>query len=399
MSFISPFSMNTPSVPHSHEDRQWDIRVNVQDPEYLEEIIQAIMEEHHKGRFRYVLVGGVEIGDNPRTSDFGVKHVHIAVIFHNRASKGSIIKNWKIKEGNGYYMVPRNRELPYDGWREHHIKQRTKVNPVEDIILEYGDLPVSAKRKAPVLRSEDEKRKKTDEVLIHMRELFEQDKEEEAWKLYPRNYLMYGEKIKSKMQQKLKNFFGTKTDPHIYLFGTPGSGKTSLLKWIYPRTYKKDLSNRFFDLYDDSLHDHVILEDLDMDNIEKLSVQFLKTICDEGGFPIDQKYKTPQITRSTILITSNYSIDQLINPDNTTDVEGAKKALKRRFFHLRVDALHRLLGIKLLPEYERKQLKKEGNEDPSKLYMSWDWVTDSPTGEPLKDIIHYQTKIRDTYYG
>lgn len=395
--------MKLETVSYSHEDRQWDIRLNVQDDEYLEEIVTSVMEEYAHGKFKYVLLGGLEIGDKPTHSDYKVRHLHAAVIFHNRASKASIIKNWNIREGNGYYMVPRDRDLPYSGWREHHTKVATKVDPYGVtglVLLEYGELPKdNNKRKAPVLRSEQEKKMKTDDILIDMRRLIEENRETEAWSMYPRNYLQYGEKIKALVAQKTKFFANERKDPHLYVYGFPGSGKTSLMKWLYPNTYKKDLQNRFFDLYDDKVHTHIMLEDLDMDNIEKLTVQFIKTICDEAGFPIDQKYKTPQLTRATVLVTSNYSIDNLINPENTSDVEGTKRALFRRFFHMRVDNLHRLLGIKMIGEYDRKQLKKNGNEDPSLLYMDYDYVRDMPTGLPLKKVEEYQQIIRDAYYS
>lgn len=394
--------MTIESVAYQHEDRQWDIRVNVQEDDYLQLIVENVMLEYSNGKFKYVLIGGLEIGDKPTHSDYKVRHFHAAVIFHNRASKGSIIKNWGIREGNGYYMVPRNRELPYAGWKDHHTKLATKIDtsPKGLTILELGELPKDTnKRKEPTFRSDNEKRMKVDDILIDMRKLIEDNKEEEAWKLYPRNYLQYGEKLKSIIHQKTKNFFNEKRDPHIYLYGFPGSGKTSLMKWLYPNTYKKDLQNRFFDLYNDKVHTHIMLEDLDMDNIEKLSVQFLKTICDEAGFTIDQKYKTPQPTRSTILITSNYSIEQIITTDNTSDVETTKRALFRRFFHVRVDALHRLLGVKMIGDYERKRLKKDGNEDPKLLYMDYDYIRDMPTGLPLKPVGEYQTIIRDYYYG
>lgn len=391
------------SVPHSYEDRQWDIRVNVQTDDYLQEIIENVMLENVAGKFKYCLVGGLEIGTRPNHSDYKVRHFHAAVIFNNRASKASIIKNWGIKEGNGYYMVPRNRELPYTGWREHHIKEFSKINPTADdglIILEYGELPKDTKKRAaPVLRSEKEKKMKTDDIIKDMRKLIEEGKAEEAFEQYPRNYMQYGEKLKSMIHQKKKEFFGKHVDPHMYVYGFPGSGKTSVMKMVYPNYYKKDLSNRFWDLYDEQQHTHVILEDLDSNNVERLGVQFLKTICDEAGFPIDQKYKTPQLTRATILVTSNQDIDNLINGcDDIKDLENTKRALRRRFLHLRVDALLRILGIKLINEYERKQLKKEGNEDPSKLFLSWNYNLDAPTGLPLKNPEEYQQMIRDFYY-
>lgn len=391
------------NIPHSQEDRQWDIRINVQDDDYLEAITTNVMLEMAAGKFKYVLLGGLEIGTRPTHTDYQVRHFHAAVIFHNRASKASIIKNWGIIEGNGYYMVPRNRELPYTGWREHHIKEFSKIDPKTEnglIIYEDGELPRdSVKRKAPVLRSENEKKMKTDDIIKDMRKLLEEGKADEAFQQYPRNYMQYGEKLKSMIHQHKKAFFGKHTDPHLYLFGYPGSGKTSLLKFVYPKMYKKDLQNRFFDLYDEEVHTHVMLEDLDSNNLEKLGIQFLKTICDEAGFPIDQKYKTPQLTRATILITSNLDLDNLINGvDDLKDVDMAKAALRRRFLVLRVDSLQRLLGVKLITDFERKRLKKEGNEDPSKLYLNWNYNLDCPTGLPLKTPEEYQKLIRDFYY-
>jgi len=142
-----------------------------------------------------------------------------------------------------------------------------------------------------------------------------------------------------------------------------------------------------------------MLEDLDGNALEKLGLQWFKTICDEAGFPIDQKYKTPQLTRATILVTSNYSLNDMVSMiEDIKCVSDVKAALERRFFQIRVDQLHRLLGVKLITDYERKQLKKEGNEDPRKLYMDWNYNLDCPTGEPLKTAEEYQTIIREFYY-
>lgn len=386
-------------VLHSHSDRQWDIRVNVQDDDYLQAIVENVMLEAVAGKIQYVLIGGLEIGTKPNHSDYKVRHVHIALMLHNRTTKGAIIKNFGIIEGNGYYMVPRNREMPYQGWRDHHTKEFSKVNPTAPdglVIYEFGSLPAdSGKRKAPVLRSEMEKKMRTDDIIREMHDLIENDKEKEAFEKFPRNFLTYGEKIKARISQKaLKKLGFTKARfPHVWVYGPPGTGKTSLVQFLFEKVYKKDLNNRFWDLYSPEEHDFVLLEDLDMDNIEKLSIQFLKTICDEGGFPIDQKYKTPQLARANVLVTSQYSVEQIITPDNSSDVMGSKRAIGRRFLQMSVWELHRTLGIKLINEYERKQLKKQGNDDPSKLYMSYDYRNDCPTGEPLKAPKEYRDII------
>lgn len=388
--------MNSKQVSYKHEDRQWDVRINVQTDDYLTGLTERIMDEHHgRGMFKYILIGGVEIGTKPTQDDYQVRHVHIAVIFNNRSSKAAIIKNWGIVEGNGYYLVPRNRELPYAGWRAHHTKEHTKVDKNSRIIFEAGELPKDIGEKRKIERSDLEKKETTDQVLKKIRALLEEEKDEEAFQLYPRNFILYGERLKTMIKQKKPTT--VKAHPHIWVHGFPGTGKTAIMNFIYPKTYKKDLNNRFFDLYDDKIHDHIMLEDLDHANVDKLGIQFLKTLCDESGFPIDQKYKTPQMTKSTILVTSNFTIDAVI-PEGK-GVDETKMALHRRFLQLRVDDLLRLLGLKLISPYERKQLKLKGNNDAKAIFHTFDWYQGVPTGEEVQPPEYYQDIILGYIYG
>lgn len=390
------------NVTFHTQDRQWDARFNVQGDGDLDQLLEAVKREWNSGKLRYVLVGGVEIGTTPTHDDYGIKHVHVALLYHNRISKSAILKNLDIKQGNGYYLVPRNRSLPYTGWRNHHTKEQTKVNAEESVLFEMGSLPED---KGPsgqhiVKRSEVEKKRKIDEVLIDMRAMIEKGESEEAWKKYPRTYLQYGEKLKALVSQRHDQLVTT-GDPHIWLHGGPGTGKSALLSFIYPKTYKKNLYNKFFDLYDPLEHDHIMLEDLDHDAVDRLSTNFLKTLCDESGFPIDQKYKTPQLARSVILVTSNFTINEIISQSEETNAYGRtanKEALLRRFYSTNAWEFLRLLGLKLLPPYEIKQLKAQGNTDPSKLFMCWDYLLDTPTGEPLETPEYYQELIKSAYY-
>lgn len=390
-------------VPFTCEDRQWDARFNVQLESDLEQLLEALRQDYGAGRLKYILVGGVEIGTKPFQDDYQIKHVHVAAMFHNRVSKRSILKTWNIKTGNGYYLVPRNRNLPLSGWKSHHIKEFSKVDPSSNILLEMGSLPKDynkEKGETFVKRSDEEKKRKIDEVLIDMRALIESDQEKEAWTKYPRTYLQYGEKIKALVCQTRDKLTNT-GDPHLWVYGGPGIGKSAILNYVYPKYYKKNLYNRFFDLYDPQLHTHVMLEDLDHDAIDKLSLNFLKTICDESGFAIDQKYKTPQLTRSTILVTSNFTIPDVVDHSIETNSNARaqnKAALLRRFWHVEVRQFLGLLGLKLLPPYELSMLKKEGNNDPGRLFMTWDYVADCPLGTPIQSPEYYQKLIRDTYY-
>jgi hypothetical protein len=141
----------------------------------------------------------------------------------------------------------------------------------------------------------------------------------------------------------------------------------------------------------------MMLEDLDHEAAEKLGLNFLKTICDDTGFAFDQKYKTPQPTRTTVLITSNYTIPEIIGSD-TKGIEQAKAAMYRRYWHVRIDKFLACIGLKMIDKYERTRLKSEGNEDVSLLFMSWDYMTDAPTGLPLKPVEEYQEMIRSEFY-
>ena len=390
------FQASPKTVPFTTEDRQWDARFNVQDDADLTRLLDAIQSEHERGKFKYVLVGGVEIGTRPYQDDYQIKHVHVAAIFHNRVSKRSILKNWNIKEGNGYYLVPRNRDLPYSGWRNHHIKEFSKVDKSKCVLFEVGNLPEDIK-KPRVQPSEEEKKRKIDDILIELKDMIQDGHEEEAFKKFPRNYLTYGEKIKAMVTQK-RDFFKTNGNPHIWLYGYPGTGKTAILSYIYPKYYKKNLHNKFFDLYKPEEHTHVMLEDLDHEAIERLSMNFIKTICDEAGFPIDQKYKTPQLVRATVLVTSNFRIPEICEgTEHGGDI--TTSAILRRFWHIDIQSLLRLLGLKLLPKYERQQLAKEGNTNPGKLFITWDHLTDTPLCTPLRSPEEYQQLLKDHFYA
>lgn len=89
------------SVNYTTEDRQWDARINVQEETYLQVILDNIKFMDTAGKFKYILVSGVEIGTRPHQNDYGVKHIHLCILLHNRMSKSSLLKNIGIIEGNG----------------------------------------------------------------------------------------------------------------------------------------------------------------------------------------------------------------------------------------------------------------------------------------------------------
>nr|QTE03869.1 MAG: replication protein [Grus japonensis parvo-like hybrid virus] len=383
------------TVSYKTEDRQWDARFNVQSDDDLNNLLEGVKQLNDEGRFKYVLVGGLEIGTRSYQDDYGIRHVHAAFIFVNRHSKRSILNSLKIKEGNGYYLVPRNRDLGYAGWRNHHIKPFSKVDPDKLLLFESGDLPKDLKRKAPEA-TEEEKKLKVDEIIRIMRTLIEEDKEAEAFERFPRNWLLYGERLKSMCKQRKLN--GTASgNPNLWITGYPGTGKTAILNYIYPQMFKKNLYNKFFDLYNQLEHTHVMLEDLDHEAVEKLSINFIKTLCDEAGFAIDQKYKSPQLARTTVLVTSNFTIKELVPEGAGYDQNLA--AIGRRFWQANIYEFLRLLQLKLIPKEDRAKLKGEGNTETGKLFMDWDYLTNGPTGKEIKTPEEYENIVKDYFYA
>lgn len=386
-------------VPFHHVDREWDARFNVPTDEDLDVIVAAVKNEVQGGKFRYVMISGVEVGTRPFQDDYLIRHVHVAMVYNNRVSKSAILKNLGVKQGNGYYLVPRNRALPYSGWIKHHKKTETKVSPESLCLYEYGVLPTdkTVADAQVTKRSDEEKKRKLDEIIIEMKGMIENGEDEQAFKKFPRNYLTYGEKLKSMIYQR-RDFFKTNGDPHLWVYGTPGTGKSLILQIVYPEYYNKSLDTKFFDRFDEKTHTHVLLQDVDHGAVEKLGMQFFKSVCDEAGHPIDQKYKTPQIVRLCILVTSNFTIDDVI-PEDLKGRRESLQAMQRRFFQLNIRDLLPLLGMKLLSKYEINQLKKGGNLDPRKCFIAWDYLRDCPTGEPLKEAKEYQEIIRSKFYS
>lgn len=384
------------TVDFKHEDRQWDARFNVQRDEDLDRLLGAIRSHWDSGRLKYILVGGVEEGTRAWQDDYGVRHVHVAAIFHDRISKASILKNWGIKQGNGYYLVPRDRDLPYSGWKNHHVKEFSKVDKGSLVLYENGELPQDTKRKR-VEASEEEKKLKLDDILKQMRIMYEDETftDDDVFQRFPKFSLMYGEKIKSTLKQR-RITACNEGNPHLWVSGYPGTGKTAILWYVYPKAFKKNLVSRFFDLYDPKEHTHMVLEDLDHEAVEKLGINFIKTICDEAGFAVDQKYKTPQLARTTVLVTSNFTIRDVVA--ETIGFADNLAAISRRFWQIKIYELLRLLNLKLVPKEDRARLKKEGNNDCGKLFMDWDYLTDVPTGKDIKTPMEYQQIIRDWYF-
>lgn len=105
----------------------------------------------------------------------------------------------------------------------------------------------------------------------------------------------------------------------IWYWGGPGTGKSRTAREKYPNAYLK-AQNKWWDGY--TGQEHVILDDLDTDVLG----HYLKIWADRYACTGEVKGGTIPLLHKTLVVTSNYSIEQLF----TKDTEMAL-AIRRRF--------------------------------------------------------------------
>ena len=96
--------------------------------------------------------------------------------------------------------------------------------------------------------------------------------------------------------------------PGCFIYGPPGSGKSHYIRSQFPDSYWKD-TNKWWCEYDGT--SAVILEDLDPSH--KYLTQKLKVWLDRFSFRAEAKNRSFMARPRFILVTSNYSLDELFD--------------------------------------------------------------------------------------
>jgi len=107
-----------------------------------------------------------------------------------------------------------------------------------------------------------------------------------------------------------------------WIWGEPDTGKSRTARRENPGFYDKSL-NKWWEGYQDE--EVVLIDDIDKETAKWMG-NFLKRWADHYPFPAEEKFGAKVLRPKRIIVTSNYSIEQLFDHD-----EQLCAALKRRF--------------------------------------------------------------------
>lgn len=141
---------------------------------------------------------------------------------------------------------------------------------------------------------------------------------------HPTTFVKYSRGIKELKLQVTKPYHRDDVCG-IWVYGPPGTGKSHWAQMKYPNAYKKPQS-KWFDGYNGEKE--IILDDLDVNCFGHL----LKIWADKWPCTGETKGGTVHLMHDVFVVTSNYTIEELVAPkkDLTPD-EAMISALKRRF--------------------------------------------------------------------
>lgn len=129
---------------------EWDISLNLDKDNYNNNaniIVSYAKAQCEKidSPIKYMFISGIEHTiqkGKENNSTYDNYHIHICLVLKkpvNRCTALSAVR--PIKVGNKEYCTIRNRKFSYFGWRVHHNKINTKIDPSKRMLYEYGVCP------------------------------------------------------------------------------------------------------------------------------------------------------------------------------------------------------------------------------------------------------------------
>lgn len=114
----------------------------------------------------------------------------------------------------------------------------------------------------------------------------------------------------------------------IWMYGPPGCGKSSGARWMFPASYPKPL-NKWWDGYQGE--DYVLIDDIEP--VHSVLGHHIKQWADHYPFTAEQKGTSIRIRPKALVITSNYTIEEIWNGTMA-------EAIRRRFTVMNCEVKH-----------------------------------------------------------
>lgn len=274
-------------------------------------------------KWSYMVVGR-EIGDE------GTPHLQGFVAMETRVRFTTMKK-----------LIPKAHLEPMYGTTNQAIQYCKKDGDWE----EYGVLPVDTGRTGGSSGG-----KSKHEKFLKMVQLVKDNKMDDVLEIDAVSYVQHYhafKRIKQDHPQKLQDLQDVCGE---WIYGPPGVGKSYTARLENPDLYDKP-TNKWWDGYQGEAV--VLIDDFDM--VHHILGHHLKRWADRYSFPAEMKGTTVQIRPKKIVVTSNYSIEDVF----TNDGDALVKALKRRFKERNmvepydpISEEEELLALKLPTEYD-----------------------------------------------
>lgn len=367
--------------------REWDCRVNLTKKTEGDEqpcLMEAELELEHlvgkvkdlveEGAFSYVLVSGIEKGDNQNHGDYNLLHVHLAMRFKNARSGASIISKLSLtkfihdanRTTRNFYLKSRDQSLPWSGWLDHHKKSATKVNPDKLVTYEFGEPPKHVIR--ALSRKDDvlPKGASQDEKIREVIKMYKKGEFAEALELYPSIVLRHHGPLAARIIAERMEYQQFDHSECLWIFGPPGTGKSAYVQMKFPGIYNKSVAKNeisYWGGFNPLQHTHFLIEDMGHETFKNIGIDQLKQWADPSqGITMAIKYLPPLFgIRCKMVVTSNFQINQLLQAH--PGIEDDKAALYRRFKEVHIDHVLREDHIQLVSKSTLNMLKKAGNRD------------------------------------
>jgi hypothetical protein len=269
------------------QSRNWCFTINNPKKEDL-----AVLSPEVNPDIRYIVLG-MEKGKLEETP-----HVQGFVVFHKHKRFAAVKK-----------IMDRAHIEPARGtW-----KQAADYCKKDGVYTEYGIPPMSQSEKGEVERRRW--KRVLDQAIAGE---FDDIQQEE-----PQIYLMH----KRKLYEHTVRSFPTLENPVMYWYSGPtGSGKSRKAREEHPDAYMK-MCNKWWDTY--NFEEVVIIEDFDMSH--SVLGHHMKIWADRYSFRAEVKNGSIMIRPKTIIVTSNYTIDQIWSDPNMYE------PLQRRFTEITIN--------------------------------------------------------------